>query len=90
METLMESTPSVLMPLSDCRPGELVTVSGFSGDTEMQNRLEAVGIFKGRAFRVFRSSARSGAIVDSDDMRLALDRDVAGKILVRRSGHSLG
>ena len=72
------------IPLSQCQQGESVTVAGFEGDGDMQSRLEAVGVFIGREFTVFRTGALSGTIVDSTDMRLALDSQLTGKILVQR------
>lgn len=70
------------LPLSKCMPGEVVTVERLKGRNETQARLESVGVYPGQRLTVFRIGRRSAMIVDSSDMRLALDRRLAESILV--------
>ena len=82
--------PSVSAPaaipvsLSECHCGERVAVVRFSGKPELGSRLEAVGIHPGQELTIFHATRRGGMVLDSQDMRLALDRRLADQIVVQR------
>lgn len=77
------SGPSLL--LADCEPGEKLSVVRLLGRSEMQGRLESVGIYPGQVLSIFRAHGRGALVIDSADMRLALDRRLAQMIVVQRN-----
>ncbi len=70
-----------MMPLTLARPGETVTIRRVSGRDETRRRLAELGFVAESTVTVVSRLAGS-LILQVKDSRVALDRDLAGRILI--------
>lgn len=70
------------MPLLFTSAGDEVRVSSIGGNAVVKQRLNEIGFIVGAPISVVQKIA-TGLIVNVKGARIALDRSMAGKILVR-------
>ena len=70
-----------MMPLTLARPGETVTIRKISGRDETRQHLAELGFVVDSAVTVVSELAGS-LILQVKDSRVALDRNLAGRILI--------
>ena len=69
------------MPLTMAEPGESVTIRRITGKDELRRHLAELGVVVGETVTVV-SRMGGNLIVQVKDSRIALDRDMANRILV--------
>lgn len=79
-----------LMPLSVAQGGELVVITDFLGGADAQLRLATIGIRNGDEVEVVTNSGKGQIIVGVAGIRVALERGMATKIIVRPNGRRKG
>lgn len=72
------------MPLVKAPPGESMTVIRVAADVKTRRHLENLGIMSGAELTPL-SYSDGNMIVRVHDSRIALDRDIAQNIIVRKS-----
>ena len=70
-----------MMPLSIARPGETVTIQKITGKDEVRQHLAELGFVMDAAVTVV-SEMGGNLIVQVKNSRIALDRSMAGRIMV--------
>ena len=70
-----------MMPLTMARPGETVTIRKITGKDEIRQHLAELGFVVEETVTVV-SHLGGNLIVQVKDSRIALDRDMANRILV--------
>ena len=70
-----------MMPLTTARPGETVTIRRITGKDEIRLHLAELGFVVGETVTVV-SRMGGNLIVQVKDSRIALDRNMANRILV--------
>jgi Fe2+ transport system protein FeoA len=74
--------------LSACRAGDRVVVGSVEGDAARIDRLAAVGILPG--VELFVQQTRPVVVVESGETVLALEREIAARVLVVDAPAELG
>lgn len=69
------------MPLAMALEGEIRTIKDFRGQDEMKRHLMDLGFIKGEKVRVIGENS-SGMILMVKDVKIALNRGLASKIIV--------
>ena len=74
---------SPALPLSDASPGERVIIDKILGDKGIQFRINAMGLQNSHEIEII-SNADGPVILGRGEMRMAIGRSLARKIMVRR------
>ncbi len=69
------------MPLTLCRPGEDYEIKKVGGNENVRQRLESLGFVNGGMVKVI-SYINGNLIVNVKESRIAIDGDMAKKIIV--------
>ena len=74
-----------VVPLSDVVSGARVVVVRLDGGEGFRGKVIAMGIIPGKELTVQSYSRRGPLVVQIDGSRVALGRELAGRVLVRRA-----
>ena len=77
----MDKEEDLMMPLTMARPGETVTIRRITGKDDVRQHLAELGFVVGETVTVV-SRMGGNLIVQVKDSRIALDRNMANRILV--------
>ncbi len=70
-----------MMPLTFCKTGELSTISRISGSDEVKSHLNDLGFVVGAQISIVNELA-GNIIVNVKESRIAIDKNMANKIMV--------
>lgn len=70
------------MPLPMAKPGQIVSVAALAGGGEYRSRLLALGLIPGVEVSLLQDTGCGPMIVRIHGSRLALDRDLAERVLI--------
>jgi Fur family ferric uptake transcriptional regulator len=71
-----------LMPLSMAKAGEMVNIMEITGGRDARGRLSSMGLRPGDLIEIINNNGRGRLILGHGDMRLAMGRGIAHKIMV--------
>jgi ferrous iron transport protein A len=81
----MTSPSLVIVPLTELRPGEQATFLEFGTNHPLLGRLITLGFTPGATVEVTQNNGRGPLLISVRGSFVALGRDEAGHIIVRRS-----
>lgn len=70
-----------MMPLNYAKPGESYTILKVGGKPDVKKHLEDLGFHVGETISII-STISGNLIVNVKDSRVAIDRQLAGKIMI--------
>ncbi|RMH01328.1 MAG: ferrous iron transport protein A [Aquificota bacterium] len=70
------------MNLVEVKEGSTVVVEGFSGDEGLFQRIEAMGLRRGRKVEVLKKVGRN-LLLRLNNSRLVISKDIASKVIVQ-------
>lgn len=76
-------TTSGTRPLVDCATGHPVVLAAIDAPAPLARRLRELGLRVGVTIRAVRRTSGGGRVVAAGEIRVALDRDVAARLLVQ-------
>jgi ferrous iron transport protein A len=79
------STPNASIPLGDLSTGQTARVESFCAGRGLMNRLAVLGFLPGQEIKMIQNFGHGPVIVTVRDTRVALGREEARQITVRKA-----